>query len=126
MFVSSANLTMRLELCVAAVMCEQGEQEGAEYTALGGACICDYSSAFNTIIPSRLVSKLVDLGPSASLCKWIFDFLTGRPQVVRIGDRTSATVITNTGTPQGCVLSPLLFSLWAMVTWRQNFFCYFT
>ena len=71
----------------------------------------DYSSAFSTIIPSRLVSKLVDLELNISLCKWIFDFLTGRPQVVRIGDRTSATVITNTGTPQGCVLSPLLFSL---------------
>ena len=31
--------------------------------------------------------------------------------MVRIGDRTSSTLITNTGTPQGCVLSPLLFSL---------------
>ena len=71
----------------------------------------DYSSAFNTIIPSRLVSKLVDLGLNTSLCKWIYSFLTGRPQVVRLGDRTSATVVTNTGTPQGCVLSPLLFSL---------------
>src|SRR4029434_7804566 len=71
----------------------------------------DYSSAFNTIIPSRLVSKLVDQGLSTPLCKWIFDFLTGRPQVVRICDRTSSTVITNTGNPQGCVLRPLLFSL---------------
>lgn len=71
----------------------------------------DYSSAFSTIIPSRLVSKLVDLGLNISLCKWIHNFLTGRPQVVRIGDRTSSTLITNTGTPQGCVLSPLLFSL---------------
>src|SRR4029434_1268896 len=48
---------------------------------------------------------------NTSLCKWVFDFLTGRPHVVRIGDRTPSTVITNTGTPQGCVLSPLLFSL---------------
>ena len=31
--------------------------------------------------------------------------------MVRIGDRTSSVLITNTGTPQGCVLSPLLFSL---------------
>ena len=30
---------------------------------------------------------------------------------MRIDDRTSSTVITNTGTHQGCVLSPLLFSL---------------
>ena len=50
-------------------------------------------------------------GLSASFCKWILNFLTGMPQVVRIGDRTSSTLITNTGTPQGCVLSPLLFSL---------------
>ena len=54
----------------------------------------DYSSAFNTIIPSRLISKLVDLVLSTPLCKWIFDFLTGRPQVVRIGDRISSTVST--------------------------------
>ena len=71
----------------------------------------DYSSAFNTIIPSRLISKLVDLALNTSLCRWIYDFLTGKPQVVRICQRTSSTVITNTGTPQGYVLSPLLFSL---------------
>ena len=64
----------------------------------------DYSSAFNTIIPSRLVSKLVDLGLSTSLCKWIFHFLTGRPQVLRIGDCTLSTLMANTGT-QGCVLN---------------------
>ena len=35
----------------------------------------------------------------------------GRPQVVRVGNNTSATLILNTGAPQGCVLSPLLYSL---------------
>ena len=38
-------------------------------------------------------------------------FLTGRPQVVRVGNNTSATLILNTGAPQGCVLSPILYSL---------------
>ncbi|XP_078140677.1 NACHT, LRR and PYD domains-containing protein 3-like [Centroberyx gerrardi] len=48
----------------------------------------DYSSTFNTIISSILVTKLVDLGLDTSICSWIFDFLTGRPQVVRIGSHT--------------------------------------
>ncbi|KAF7657612.1 hypothetical protein LDENG_00025020, partial [Lucifuga dentata] len=61
-----------------------------------------YSSAFNTIIPSKLISKLIDLGLETSICSWIFDFLTGRPQVVRIGSHTSSSLILNTGTPQGC------------------------
>ena len=37
--------------------------------------------------------------------------MTGRPQVVRVGNNTSATLILNTWDPQGCVLSPLLYSL---------------
>ncbi|KAK3544204.1 hypothetical protein QTP86_008344 [Hemibagrus guttatus] len=40
----------------------------------------DYSSAFNTIIPSALTTKLQHLGLSPSLCQWISIFLTGRPQ----------------------------------------------
>ncbi|KAF7646965.1 hypothetical protein LDENG_00179550 [Lucifuga dentata] len=71
----------------------------------------DYSSAFNTIIPTKLISKLADLGLETSICSWIFDFLMGRPQVVRIGSHISSSLILNTGTPQGCVLSPLLYSL---------------
>ncbi|KAK3547017.1 hypothetical protein QTP86_008809 [Hemibagrus guttatus] len=39
------------------------------------------------------------------------DFLTNRPQSVRSGNHTSSTLILNTGVPQGCVLSPLLYSL---------------
>ncbi|KAI4905153.1 hypothetical protein NFI96_027015, partial [Prochilodus magdalenae] len=38
-------------------------------------------------------------------------FLTGRPQAVRVGSSTSSTITLNTGAPQGCVLSPLLFTL---------------
>lgn len=71
----------------------------------------DFSSAFNTIIPQQLIHKLVQLGLSTSLCNWLLDFLTGRPQAVRVGSNTSSTIILNTGAPQGCVLSPLLFTL---------------
>ncbi len=69
------------------------------------------ASAFNTIIPQQLIHKLVQLGLNTSLCNWLLDFLTGRPQAVRVGSNTSSTITLNTGAPQGCVLSPLLFTL---------------
>ncbi len=34
----------------------------------------DYSSAFNTIVPTKLAVKLSDLGLNTSLCDWIQDF----------------------------------------------------
>jgi hypothetical protein len=71
----------------------------------------DYSSTFNTKVPSKLINKLRTLGLNASLCNWILDFLTGRPQVVRLGNNTSVTLILNTGAPQGYVISTLLYSL---------------
>ncbi|KAI4883753.1 hypothetical protein NFI96_007668 [Prochilodus magdalenae] len=71
----------------------------------------DFSSAFNTIIPQHLIRKLNLLGLNTSLSNWILDFLTGRPQSVRIGRNTSSTTTLSTGAPQGCVLSPLLFTL---------------
>uniref|UniRef100_A0A3B1JF03 Reverse transcriptase domain-containing protein n=1 Tax=Astyanax mexicanus TaxID=7994 RepID=A0A3B1JF03_ASTMX len=71
----------------------------------------DFSSAFNTIIPQHLIGKLSLLGLNSSLCNWVLDFLTERPQSVRIGNNTSSTTILSTGAPQGCVLSPLLFTL---------------
>ena len=57
----------------------------------------DYSSAFNTIVPSKLITKLRILGLNTSLCNWILDFLTRRPQAMRVGSNTSATLILNTG-----------------------------
>ncbi|KAI4883370.1 hypothetical protein NFI96_013584 [Prochilodus magdalenae] len=38
----------------------------------------DYSSAFNTIVPSRLDIKFRDLGLNSSQCSWILNFLTDR------------------------------------------------
>lgn len=66
----------------------------------------EYSAAFNTIVPSRLVSKLLELSLSNALCMWINYFLTNRLRRFRLGHH----LISNA--PQGCVLSPLLYSLW--------------
>lgn len=72
----------------------------------------DYSSAFNTIIPDILITKLVTLGLPPLTCAWIKDFLTNRPQTVRLGPYLSSTRTLSTGSPQGCVLSPLLYCLY--------------
>lgn len=84
------------------------EQQGSYARLL----FVDFSSAFNTILPNRLVTKLLDLGLSHSICRWILDFLTGRSQRVRAGSHLSSVINTSTGSPQGCVLSPLLYTLY--------------
>ncbi|KAK3517926.1 hypothetical protein QTP70_027537, partial [Hemibagrus guttatus] len=71
----------------------------------------DFSSAFNTIIPQHLTEKLSLLVINTFLCNWILDFLTGRPQSLRIGNSASSATALNTEAPQGCMLSPLLFIL---------------
>ncbi|MFY0323997.1 RNA-directed DNA polymerase, partial [Bacillus sp. YIM B13585] len=85
------------------------DQRNGNYTKM---LFVDYSSAFNTIIPSTLTSKLEVLGLSLLLCQWISNFLTDSPQVARVGKHTSSTLTLSTGAPQGCVLSPLLYSLY--------------
>jgi hypothetical protein len=37
----------------------------------------DYSSAFNTIAPSKLINKLRTRALNTFLCNWILDFLMG-------------------------------------------------
>ena len=46
-----------------------------------------------------------------TLCNWILDFLLERPQVVKIGNIISESITLNTGTPQGCPMSPKLYSI---------------
>ncbi|KAK0144347.1 RNA-directed DNA polymerase from mobile element jockey [Merluccius polli] len=72
----------------------------------------DFSSAFNTIIPALLQEKLSQLSVPDSTCRWITDFLSDRKQHVKLGKHVSDSQSISTGSPQGCVLSPLLFSLY--------------
>ncbi|TWW67277.1 hypothetical protein D4764_02G0003180 [Takifugu flavidus] len=70
----------------------------------------DFSSAFNTIQPRLLRAKLENRQVDAPLVSWIEDYLTGRPQFVRLRSCVSDPRMSNTGAPQGTVLSPFLFT----------------
>ncbi|KAI5086940.1 gastrula zinc finger protein XlCGF28.1-like, partial [Silurus meridionalis] len=73
----------------------------------------DFSSAFNCIQPHILAERLksvhnIDYG----LISWLMDFLTNRSQRVKVNSVLSDVLFSSTGSPQGCVLSPLLFVLY--------------
>jgi len=72
----------------------------------------NYSLEFNTIIPDILVDKLTNLAFPPSICAWIKNFLTDHSQTVKVGSTCSSTLTLSTGSPQGCVLRPLLYSLY--------------
>ena len=72
----------------------------------------DFSSAFNTIQRHVMVDKLQKLEVPAAFVHWVFNFLSNRPQCVRVGDIKSPVIVSNTGAPQGCVLSPFLYTLY--------------
>ena len=72
----------------------------------------DFSSAFNTIQPHLLIPKPRQMNVSKSICLWILDFLTHRPQFVSINqNRKSSISVINTGVPHGTVLAPTLFTI---------------
>ena len=61
---------------------------------------------------SRVQEKLIRMWMDPCLVAWISSYLTNR-QFVRLKDITSDTVVSSIRAPQGTVLSPLLFTLYA-------------
>ena len=72
----------------------------------------DFSSAFNSLQKHVLIQKLHHLNTPPQLIHLIYNFLTDSLQAVRVGSTTSPVVTINTGVPQGCVLSPFLYTLY--------------
>ena len=72
----------------------------------------DFSSAFNTMQPELLVQKMSGLDMNNHIIAWVLEFLTNRVQYVQIGNDVSLNMTTNIGAPQGCVLSPVLFTIY--------------
>ena len=72
----------------------------------------DFSIPFNTIVPHILIKKLIEMQPHPTLILWIQDFFNERQQYVHMRNVNSKVRTINIGAPQGCVLSPVLFSIY--------------
>ena len=77
-----------------------------------GVIFVDFSTAFNTMQPHLLIEKLLAMEVNPTVISWLYSFLTDRPQQVRIGNALSNVLVINTRAPQGCVLSPVLFTIY--------------
>ena len=70
----------------------------------------DYSSAFNTVIPQKHFDKLQLLSLDSSMCYWFLDFLLQRSQLLNERYCLQHYYLDHWDS-SGCVLSPLLYSL---------------
>ena len=61
-------------------------------------------------------SKLLKIDVNPRLILWIVDFVVNRSQTVRRQAALSSSRSVSTGSPQGTVLSPILFTLYIQMT----------
>ena len=69
----------------------------------------DLEKAFDLIWREGLIHKMKRLGIQEEMLKWVSDFLSDRTIQVRVGTELSDIIQLENGTPQGSVLSPILF-----------------
>jgi len=74
------------------------------------AVFFDVEKAYDMMWKEGLMIKLDKMGIGGRAFNWVKDFLYGRSIRVRVGKEISGYLIEN-GTPQGSVISPLLFSI---------------
>ena len=71
--------------------------------------LIDFSKAFDSVDHIILINKLKSLKISDNAIHWVFLFLTGRTQFVKMGQKWSFTRVINRSIVQGSDIGPTLF-----------------
>ena len=81
----------------------------------------DLSKAFDCILHDLLIAKLHAYGVEMKSLRFLYSYLNGREQRVKINDKYSSFEEILFGAPQGSVLGPSLFNIFV-----SNLFLIFT
>ena len=86
-----------------------GNKKEGKNTAM---LLWDLSAAFDTLDHNIFIEKLRLYGFDESSLSWFSSYLTNRRQSVQIGSAASGEKELTLGSPQGAVLSPLIFTIY--------------
>lgn len=75
------------------------------------AVFLDIERAYDMLWKEGLIIKLYDAGIQGRMLNWIREFLAGRIIQVKVGGLLSDIVDVDNGTPQGSIISPVLFNV---------------
>ena len=86
-------------------------KKGLDDGYLVGATLMDLSKAFDCIPHDLLIAKLHAYGFQMSALEYIYSYLKGRRQAVKINGKLSRFLTIIAGVPQGSILGPILFNI---------------
>jgi ribonuclease HI len=69
----------------------------------------DFEKAYDMLWRVGLLTKIKKLGITGNIFKFINNFIQNRTMQVQIGNKRSKRIVLENGTPQGSVISPVLF-----------------